>query len=133
MEHPDRPNQGKINDYLVNLYKKYGYKLVGTNDVHYCTEGDAEAQDLLSAIGAGRALDDPDRNTLIEGNYSLRPAEEMIELLSYAPGAAKNTIEIAEKCNIELQLGKTLIPVCQLDDEKEEIFRRYQKTVIDEA
>lgn len=50
MEHPDRPNQGKINDYLINIFKKYGHKLVATNDVHYCAEGDAEAQDLLAAI-----------------------------------------------------------------------------------
>ncbi len=132
MEHPDRSNQGKINDYLVNIFKKYGHKLVGTNDAHYCAEWDGEAQDMLAAIGAGRSLDDPDRTTLIEGNYSIRPAEEMEELLSYAPGAVKNTLEIAEKCNVTLELGKTLIPTCQLDEEKEEIFHRYEKLAIHE-
>jgi DNA polymerase III alpha subunit len=57
----------------------------------------------------------------------------MIELLSYAPGAARNTLEIAEKCNVVLELGRTLIPVCQLDDEKAEIFHRYEKTVVNES
>jgi len=121
MEHPDRSNQGKINDYLVNIFKKYGHKLVGTNDAHYCAEWDSEAHGGLFGIDHRRLfqrLDDffregenlvlvcllPDRTTLIEGNYSIRPTEEMEELLSYAPGAAKNTLEIAEKCNIQLQL-----------------------------
>jgi DNA polymerase III alpha subunit len=51
----------------------------------------------------------------------------MVELLSYAPGATSNTLEIADKCNVSLALGQTLIPVCQLDDEKAEIFHRYEK------
>jgi len=50
----------------------------------------------------------------------------MNELLSYAPGATKNTVEIAEKCNVTLELGRTLIPRCHLDDDKEAIFHRFE-------
>ncbi len=131
-EHSDRPNQLKINEYLLNLSKKYQFKLVATNDVHYLTENDNEAQDLLFCIWDWRALDDPDRPTLIEWNYSLRKAEEMEEIFSYAPQACSNTSEINEKINIEIPYGKLLLPNCELQKQEKEILDRYRKEVVED-
>ena len=108
------------------MSKLSGVPLVGTNDVHYSRADDAEAPDFLSCIG-GRRLDDPDRRTLIDGNYALRPAEEMRELFAYAPEACENTIKIADMIDIEIPHGKPLLPVYKLN-EKEEIRKKiYQE------
>ncbi len=126
-EHPDRGSQWAYNQRLVELSKLSGVPLVGTNDVHYARADDAEAQDFLSCIGSGRRLDDPDRKTLIDGNYSLRPAEEMRELFAYAPEACENTLKIADMIDIEIPHGKPLLPVYKLN-EKEEVRKKiYQE------
>jgi len=82
----------------------------------------------LFCIGDGRALDDPDRPTLIEGNYSLRPADEMEELFAYAPGAVASTLEINNKIHIEFQVGVTLLPKYTLPEEEGHIWEEFKKT-----
>lgn len=124
-EHPDRPSQAKVNEYLLAISKKYWYKIVWTNDVHYVTMQDAEAQDLLFSIWDWRSLDDPDRPTLIEWNYSLRNASEMAELFSYSEQACRNTLEINSKINIEIPYWQTLIPVSELWDSEMVLYRKY--------
>lgn len=127
-EHPDRGPQGAYNQRLVELSKLSGAPLVGSNDVHYARIEDAEAQDFLSCIGSGRRLDDPDRRTLIDGNYALRPAEEMQEIFGYAPEACANTIKIMEMIDIEIPHGKPLLPVYKLN-EKEIIRKENYKAI----
>lgn len=124
-EHPDRPSQSKVNEYIINLSKKYNYKVVWTNDAHYINESDAEPQDLLFCIWDWRALDDPDRPTLIDGNYSLRSSWEMEELFSNCPAAYRNTQEINEKVNIEIKYWETLIPVSELWENEKNIYKQY--------
>lgn len=127
-EHPDRGPQGAYNQRLVELSKLSGAPLVGSNDVHYSRIEDAEAQDFLSCIGSGRRLDDPDRRTLIDGNYALRPAEEMQELFAYAPEACTNTMKIMEMIDIEIPHGKPLLPVYKLN-EKEIVRKEHYKAI----
>ena len=129
-EHPDRPSQNKVNEYIVNLSKKYWLKIVGTNDCHYINESDAEAQDLLFCIWDWRSLDDPDRSTLIDWNYSLRQSEEMRELFSYAPEAYSNTSEINSKINIKIPYGNTLIPIYELGEEEKNKYKKYKEEEI---
>ena len=127
-EHPDRGSQWAYNQRLVELSKLSGAPLVGTNDVHYAHIDDAEAQDFLSCIGSGRRLDDPDRKTLIDGNYALRSAEEMQELFAYAPEACENTLKIADMIDIEIPHGKPLLPVYKLNEKEEARKKIYQET-----
>ena len=129
LEHPDRPNQSKINDQFVKIARESGFPLVATGDVYYLTESDSEAQDLLFCIGDGRSIEDPDRPTLIEGNYSLRSPEEMRELFSYAPDAVENTVKIASEIDIKIPYGKTLIPKFELDPEPQALYDTYVKTL----
>lgn len=125
-EHPDRGNQPKINDYLIKLSRTYGYKVVATNHVYYIDQSDAEARDLFYCIGDGRSLEDPDRPTLIEGNYSLRSAEEMSELFAHVPEAIRNTLEINNKIHIDIPYGKTLIPTFELGIEEKALYKEYR-------
>ena len=64
-EHPDKPLQGNINNTIVSLSKKYGYEYVATNNTSYLTPDDAGVQDIMMSVSLGRALDDPDRPTLM--------------------------------------------------------------------
>lgn len=124
-EHPDRGAQGKINDYFINLSKKYGYQVVATNDVFYPSPEDAETQDIFYCIGDGRPLEDPDRPTLIEGNYSLRPMDEMAELFAHCPEAVSNTIKIMEMTDVKIPYGQTLIPTFELDQKDHDNYEIY--------
>ncbi|EKE28878.1 MAG: hypothetical protein ACD_3C00001G0019 [uncultured bacterium (gcode 4)] len=124
-EHPDRPSQSKVNEYILALSRNHDLKVVGTNDVHYLSETDSEAQDLLYSIWDGRALDDPDRPTLIEWNYALRSWAEMREIFSYSQSACNATLEIAEKIKIDIPYWETLIPVSELWEAEKIIHSRY--------
>lgn len=125
MEHPDRGVQPKVNQAFVELSNKYGYPVVGTNHVYYAKPDDNEAQDLLSCIGDGRPLEDPDRATLIEGDYSMRSAEEMAELFAYFPKACENTVALFEKTHLEIPYGQTLIPKFELPPASLEKYEEY--------
>jgi DNA polymerase III subunit alpha len=120
-EHPDKPLQPHINDTIVKLAKKYGYEYVATNNTYYVTPDDATVQDIMMSVADGRALDDPDRKTLTNGDYSLRPSREMEELFVYAPKAYENTEKIASMIDLKLDVGGYKIPKFPLsDDERRE-------------
>lgn len=124
-EHPDRPMQPKINETLVSLSKKYNFEIVGTNNSYYITTEDAEVQDMMSAVAAGRELDDPDRNTLMEGDYSVRSSREMEELFVYAPKAYENAQKIADMTNLKIEYWDYKIPIFPLSDEEKLQFSGY--------
>jgi DNA polymerase-3 subunit alpha len=125
IEHPEQGAQTKINDVLVKLSREHGLPIVATNDCYYLSLEDAEAQDLLSCINDGRSIEDPDRATLIEGNYSLRSPEEMAEIFAHVPEAVKNSVKIADSIDIVIPYGKTLIPNFELDSEVEKEYQAY--------
>jgi DNA polymerase III subunit alpha len=124
-EHPDRPNQARVNDALIRMSKLWNAKTVATNDAHYARVSDAESQDLLSCIGSGRSLEDPDRISMVDGDYSVRPAEEMAELFAYHQTAVSATVEIAGKIHLDIPYGRTLIPVFTLEGEARTGYDRY--------
>lgn len=73
----DFHEQRKINLGLMEIARELGVGVVATNDVHYPSDGDAKAQDLLLAVGTGKQLDDPDRFRFTHGGLWLRTEEEM--------------------------------------------------------
>lgn len=121
-EHPDKSLQPHINDTIVKLSKKYGYEYVGTNNTYYITPDDAWVQDIMMSVSDGRSLDDPDRNTLMNGDYSLRSSREMEELFIYAPKAYENTEKIANAINLELDVGGYKIPKFPLTQDQKEQY-----------
>lgn len=128
-EHPDRPMQPKINDTIIRIAKNYNYEIVGTNNAYYLTVDDAEVQDMMSAVASNREIDDPDRATLMNGNYSVRPSREMEELFIYAPKAYENTTKIAEMINLEIVYWDYKIPVFPLSDEQNIEYENYKNFV----
>ena len=89
---------------LQNLADRLGVPLVATNNVHYVEREYARAQDILVCMRALQTVNEyhPDRKTNAE--YSLKPAHEMTALFPDQPEAIRNTLEIAERCNWELDL-----------------------------
>ena len=98
--------QQQINQQLKSFSEELGLKMVATNDVHFLAKEDAEAQDVLLCIGEGRLLLDENRKRYPAEHY-FKSSEEMRALFADFPGACDATLEIAEKCNVELQLDPT--------------------------
>lgn len=102
--------QKKVNGELLKLSKDYNIRLVATNDSHYVYKQNAQAHDALICIGTGAQVTDTNRMRYEGDNFYLKSAEEMKELFRDFPDALKNTIDIAERCNLELDFKKTHLP-----------------------
>jgi DNA polymerase-3 subunit alpha len=102
-----------VNRQLIRWSKEFGLKLVATNDVHYVEKNHSHAHDVLVCIGTQTTLQDPKRlsRSYAAEQFYLRSAEEMRSLFAEVPDAVRNTLEVAEKCNVELEFGKLHYPV----------------------
>ena len=102
------PEQAKVNKHLIQWAKEFGLKLVATNDVHYINKSDSHAHDCLVCIGTQSLLSDPKRMSAgyVPEQFFLRSAEEMKARFAEVPEAVLNTMEIAEKCNLEIKFPK---------------------------
>jgi len=80
MYHDDIPKQNFITNELIKIHKKYAVPVVATNNCFYIDETDKKTQDVIMALGTGHELANPDRQTLINGNYSFVDEEYMQEL-----------------------------------------------------
>ena len=106
-------DQIKVNRQLIVWAKEFGLKLVATNDVHYLEKEHSHAHDLLICIGTQTTIHDPKRLSYVPSQFYLRSAEEMKALFAETPEAIRNTLEVAEKCNVEIEFGKLHYPVFQ--------------------
>jgi DNA polymerase-3 subunit alpha len=108
-----RTNRVNDEEYLhlaVALASRINAPLVATNDVRFLKQGDFEAHETRVCIGEGRTLDDPRRPRTYSDQQYLKSPAEMAELFSDLPEALENTVEIAKRCNIDVQLGKHFLP-----------------------
>ena len=112
--HPSVPNYVLLQKRLVGFAKKFDVGLVATQDIHYLKKDDASAHDVLLAVQTNTRLDDEDRLTMKDDDYSMRSPEEMQSLFKDTPEAIANTLKIAEMCNLELPLGKLQLPHFQM-------------------
>ncbi len=128
--------QAKVNRHLVQWAKEFGLKLVATNDVHYIEKSHSHAHDCLICIGTQTQLADTKRMRYEPEQFYLRSAEEMKSRFADTPEAIQNTLEVAEKCNLEIQFGGNKYPVfsppehftregCLRRQVAEGLFRRY--------
>src|SRR5207302_2033700 len=105
------PEQAKVNRHLIPWAKEFGLKLVATNDVHYVETGHSHAHDCLICISTQSLLSDTKRMKYTQQQFYLRSAEEMKARFAEIPEAVANTVEVAEKCNVEIEFGKLHYPV----------------------
>lgn len=116
--HIDVPPQKKANDKLIKLSNKLGLPLVATNDNHYTNKDDAEAQEVLLCLQTQSTLDEKSRklSMLSSPDFYLKSIDEMESLFSDVPEAVENTQKIAEKCDLEISLGKWIMPNFEVPD-----------------
>ncbi|MHC4545648.1 MAG: DNA polymerase III subunit alpha, partial [Planctomycetota bacterium] len=102
----DDPN---VRQALIDLAKRMGLPLVATNDVHFLEEDDHEAHNCLCAISTGKNADDPNR-MIYPSDVYLKTPEQMHQLFADVPQACENTLVIADRCNVELDLKRRHAP-----------------------
>ncbi|MFH2232274.1 MAG: DNA polymerase III subunit alpha, partial [Patescibacteria group bacterium] len=118
VHHPESPTQNEVNELLIQLSKKTGAPVVATKDVHYTHASDDDAQDALSCIHAGKLLAEVNRYSISGTDHSMVPPDVMIEAFKDIPEAITNTRLIADRCNVEFELGNTLLPTVEVPDGK---------------
>ena len=110
------PEQKMVNQALLRMSKELDIPLVATNDVHYTYAEDAEAHDLLLCIQTGKKVTDEDRMRYEGGQFYIKSEEDMRSLFPYAPSAIDNTQIIADRCNVEIEFGKSRLPHFEVPD-----------------
>ena len=91
-------------------------RCVATNDSHYCRREDAVAHDALLCVQTGATIDDPKRFKFEGQEHYLKTAAEMRHLFAEVPEACDNTLWIAERANVEIELGKPALPEFPIPD-----------------
>ncbi|MEE8324416.1 MAG: DNA polymerase III subunit alpha [Candidatus Humimicrobiaceae bacterium] len=104
------PEQKDANKGLVKLSKEYDVPLVATNDVHYLEKQDTGFHDVLLCIQTGSTINETERLKFSTDQYYFKDFKEMSGLFPEQEEAIKNTLKIAERCNLEMDFGKNLIP-----------------------
>ena len=84
--------------------------LVATNDTHYGTQGDACVQDTLVCIQTGKLLNDTNRMKFFAPEFYLKSGDEMAQGLQRTGRGLSNTLEVAERCNLKLDLETVYLP-----------------------
>lgn len=105
-------NEKVINGGVLKLSRELGIPIIVTNDSHYINPEDAMAQDVLVCVATGKLVSETKRIRFVDTpTFYLRSTEEMEELFADLPEAIKNTVKIAERCELEIStLGKWFFP-----------------------
>lgn len=115
-QHEEGGDQDIVNPVVIEIARKLDLPLLATNDLHYAEADDWQAQDTMLCVQTNRLQTDADRMRFGSHNYYLKPADEMKKLFAGTPDALKNTLALAEKCNVEIAWGRDLMPVYQVPD-----------------
>lgn len=111
-DHNEWDVQQKINEGIFKLAEETGIQAVVTSDAHYISEADQEAHEILLCVGTGAYVSDENRMSLKDFHLHVTDPQEIIKRWGTDhAGIITNTRAIANRCNVEIELGKILIPV----------------------
>jgi DNA polymerase-3 subunit alpha len=102
--------QQRINPQLAQLAERTGLPLVATGDVHYLLKEDARAHEALLCIQSGDSLRNPDHWKFDTDEFYFKSPDEMARDFAVHPDALRRTLEIADRCNVTIELGGILLP-----------------------
>lgn len=119
--HPEYPSpwdvQTKINNYIQQISEELDIPMVVTSDAHYLSHDDQEAHEILLCVGTGSFLSDEKRMSLKDFELHVTDPADMIKRWGKTnPDAIRRSREIADRCNVELELGGILIPTFPTPD-----------------
>lgn len=110
--------QRTVNEGLLRLAQEFRLPLLVTNDAHYLTRQDAEIHDVLLCVQTNTHVGDPKRLKFETNEFYVKPPKEMAELFREHPEGIANTLEVAGRCNVNLDFGRVQLPVPDLPDGK---------------
>lgn len=112
-------DEKRVLPFLVQLSEECGVKVVCTNDVHYVNKEDRLYQDVLMCVQTQTKITDSNRMKLETDEFYLKSASQMLELFGNEKYLL-NTLEVAEKCNVEIEFHKFSFPKFFDDKSREE-------------
>src|SRR5688572_31783359 len=95
---------------IVPLARELNLPLIATNDVHYLRQGDYQPHDILLCIGTGKTVKDAQRLRYTGDQFFLKTAQQMAAVFNDYPEALKNTLLVAERCNVTIPKGQNHLP-----------------------
>ncbi|MFT4570372.1 MAG: DNA polymerase-3 subunit alpha [Hyphomicrobiaceae bacterium] len=113
--------QQKVNDVLIPLSEELSVPLVATNDCHYLEHEDHVAHEVLLCVQTGKSINDPDRWKFGTDQLFVKTADDMRQAFPDSPEAVAHTLEIAKRCDLELEFGKLKFPVYKPPAERQEL------------
>ncbi|MCW1930607.1 MAG: DNA polymerase III subunit alpha [Candidatus Kerfeldbacteria bacterium] len=116
MHKPHQPEQEKVNALFRELHAQHNVPVVATHDVRYIRPEDREAQDVLRCIGQKQLLEETQRSTLRNEDYSFVSEEQMRQWFADIPEAVDTTVMIAEKIDLNIELDTIKLPAYPLPD-----------------
>lgn len=111
-----------VNQGLVRLSRELNIPLVATNDSHYLTKDDYYSHEVLLCIQTGKRMSDEDRLSFSTNEFYLKSPDEMAERFRNFPEALENTVNIAQRCNVEFEFGNLKLPEFKIEGDHEEYF-----------
>ena len=125
--HPKLKEQQIVNKQIFQLAKETNTKVILTNDSHYLNKDDQEAHEVLLSVQTGKDYDDKARLSMIDVDASFYSPEYASKILVDHPEVLENTIEIANKCDLQLELGKNILPEFKLPKGLSDSFEYLKK------
>jgi DNA polymerase-3 subunit alpha len=108
-------DQDKANDGIVRFARELGRPVVGTADVHYLTRDDFDNHAALLCVQTKSTLEAP-KMSFDTNEFYIKSSEEMAESFAEWPEAVPTSVEIAERCSLEIELGSLLLPQYPTED-----------------
>src|SRR5678810_82887 len=116
MQYQGIEEQKIVNQGLIPLARELNLPLVATNDVHYLRQGDYQPHDILLCIGTGKTVNDAQRLRYTGDQFFLKTAEQMAQVFAGHDDALKNTLRVAERCNVTIPKGQNHLPSFAVPD-----------------
>jgi DNA polymerase-3 subunit alpha len=116
MQYQGIEEQKIVNEGLLPLARDLDLPLVCTNDVHYLRQADHQPHDILLCIGTGKTVNDAQRMRYHGDQFFLKTAEQMAAVFRDHSGALRNTLLIAERCDVTIPTGQNHLPTFGVPD-----------------
>ena len=120
--HDDIPKQNFVTDELIKISKRFDIPVVACNNCYYIEKQDKKTQDIIMAMGTGHEIENPDRPTMMNWDYSFLTEQEMQTIFWFMPEALENTQKIADMVDIKIETWWILIPTFELPEEHKKIY-----------
>jgi DNA polymerase III subunit alpha len=108
--------QDPVNEAVFELAKEFDLPVVATNDCHYLLKEHASTHEVLLCVQTGKTLLDPDRMRFSTQEFYVKSPEEMAAAFPDHPEAITNTLEVAERCNVEFDFDNFIYPNYELEE-----------------